>query len=81
MVLTLAASWFVASNRKARRGVGFWLFLASNVLWVVWGVHAQAFALVALQIGLALMNIRGAWKAEPAPAAFRGTEGTGAAET
>ena len=31
----------------------------SNVLWVVWGVSTQAWALVSLQIGLAAMNIRG----------------------
>jgi hypothetical protein len=46
--------------------VGFWLFLASNVLWVLWGWHAEAHALIALQIGLAAMNIRGAVKTESA---------------
>jgi hypothetical protein len=59
MVVTVAASYFVASSSKTRRHVGFWLFLASNVLWVVWGFHAQAWALVALQFCLAAMNIRG----------------------
>ena len=36
MVLTLAAAWLVGSTRKARRTVGFWVFLASNALWIAW---------------------------------------------
>lgn len=65
MAVTLLASWFVASTNEGRRGVGFWLFLASNVLWIVWASQAHAWALIALQIGLAIMNIRGAKKAAP----------------
>lgn len=34
MVVTLAASWLVASRSAWRRNAGFWVFLASNVLWV-----------------------------------------------
>jgi hypothetical protein len=64
MVVTLAASWLVASRSAVRRNVGFWVFLASNVLWVAWGWHAGALALIALQVGLAAMNIRGALKTE-----------------
>lgn len=64
MLLTLAASWCVASSRPGRRYAGFWLFLLSNVLWVMWGVHAGAMALVALQVGLAIMNVRGAFKSD-----------------
>jgi hypothetical protein len=64
MVVTVAASWYVASNAKPRRNVGFWLFLASNVLWVIWGLHAGAYALIVLQVCLALMNIRGARKTD-----------------
>ncbi len=64
MVVTLVASWLVASTQAGRRSVGFWLFLLSNVLWVVWGWHTSAYALIALQLGLAAMNVRGAVKAE-----------------
>lgn len=60
MVVTVAAAWFTASTLKGRREVGFWLFLTSNVLWVVWGYYAHAWALLVLQICLAGMNIRGA---------------------
>ena len=62
MLVTVVASWLVASSREGRRNMGFWMFLASNALWVAWGWHAAAYALIALQICLAAMNIRGARK-------------------
>jgi hypothetical protein len=64
MLVTVVASWCVASNAKPRRNLGFWLFLASNVLWVMWGLYAHAYALIVLQACLAFMNIRGANKTE-----------------
>lgn len=67
MVVTVAAAWCVASAIERRRNAGFWLFLVSNLLWTVWGLHTQAFALVALQCCLAAMNIRGANKTADAP--------------
>lgn len=65
MVVTVAAAWLVGSTRKRRRTVGFWTFLASNVLWIAWGWGANAWALVALQVCLAALNIRGAFKNDP----------------
>lgn len=59
MLVTIVASWFVSSSVQRRREIGFWLFLLSNVLWVLWGLHAQAHALVAMQVCLAVMNMRG----------------------
>lgn len=59
MVVTILAAWLVGSRREHRREVGFWMFLLSNVLWIVWGAYAHAYALILLQIGLAMMNIRG----------------------
>lgn len=64
MAVTVAASWKVTSRKMHTRGLAFWLFLLSNVLWVVWGWHAQAYALIALQVCLAFFNIRGARKNE-----------------
>jgi hypothetical protein len=64
MVVTLLASWLVASKDEQKRHWGFWLFLLSNALWVAWGWQAGALALIALQIGLAALNIRGARKSE-----------------
>ena len=65
MVVTVAAAWLVASQSKHRRVIGFWCFLLSNVLWVVWGWHDGAYALIALQVALAFLNFRGVWKNEP----------------
>lgn len=65
MAVTVLAGWLVASSSKSRRGWGFWLFLLSNVLWIVWGWYAHAWALILLQIFLAFMNIRGVRTNEP----------------
>jgi hypothetical protein len=62
MVVTAVAAWFVASQRKFKRNWGFWLFLLSNVLWIAWGLYDRAYALIFLQLCLALLNIRGAAK-------------------
>ena len=64
MIVTVIAAWYVASSQQKRRHVGFWLFITSNVLWVIWGVYAHAYALIALQVCLAAMNIRGAMKSD-----------------
>ena len=65
MLVTIIAAWLVASQAKRRRELGFWCFLASNALWIVWGWHDHAYALIALQFALAGLNIRGAFKNEP----------------
>ncbi len=65
MVVTVLAAWLVASQRRIRREWGFWCFLASNVLWIVWGVYDGAWALVWLQVSLAVLNIRGVRKNDP----------------
>lgn len=62
MVLTVVATWLVASTRPRRRRLSFWVYLASNVLWVAWGWHTSALALVVLQFCLAALNIRAAKK-------------------
>ena len=64
MAVTLLSAWLVASLKKERRQWGFWLFLLSNVLWIVWGWHDGAYALIALQVGLAILNSRGVAKNE-----------------
>jgi hypothetical protein len=64
MIVTVVAAWLVASRSARKRAVGFWCFLASNVLWVVWGFHDGAWALVGLQFCLAALNVRGVYKNE-----------------
>jgi hypothetical protein len=46
MVVTVIAAWMVASRRKFKRNWGFWLFLLSNLLWIVWGAGDSAYALI-----------------------------------
>jgi len=65
MVITVTASWFVASTIKRRRSIGFWVFILSNIAWIAWGIPAHAYGLITLQVCLAAMNIRGVLKAEP----------------
>ena len=54
----------VARRLHGRRQTqaGFWVFLLSNVMWVVWGYHSGAPALITLQACWTAMNIRGAIK-------------------
>lgn len=65
MILTAVAAWLVGSQSRRKRNIGFWLFLLSNALWMVWGWHSQAYALVLLQVCLAAINVRGAQKNDP----------------
>ena len=62
MIITVIAAWLVASCDERQRGWGFWVFLLSNVLWVIWGWRDHAYALIVLQVALAIMNTRGAAK-------------------
>ena len=65
MIVTVTAAWLVASTSKRKRTIGFWVFLASNALWSIWGWHTSAYALIVLQVCLAAMNIRGVYKNDP----------------
>jgi hypothetical protein len=64
MAITLCATWLVGSSNERRREWGFWAFMVSNVLWIAWGWHDSAYALIVLQVGLFALNIRGAKKSE-----------------
>jgi hypothetical protein len=64
MAITVLAAWLVGSRAAARRAAGFWCFLSGNALWVTWGFHDHAYALIALQFCLAAMNVRGVYKNE-----------------
>ena len=59
MLVTILAAWLIGSQRRSRRMTGFWCFIFSNILWVVWGIPAHAYALIALEICLCGMNLRG----------------------
>lgn len=62
MAVTVYSSWLLTSTSKRRRCMGFVGFLISNVLWTLWAVPAGVYAVVLLQICLALLNLRGLQK-------------------
>ncbi|MFN3791634.1 hypothetical protein [Massilia sp.] len=64
MLVTLFAAYLIGSKRAERRVFGFSMFILSNVLWIVWGIHDEAWALIVLQAALMAMNIRGIFKNE-----------------
>jgi hypothetical protein len=64
MIVTVVSAWLVASQSKRKREIGFWCFLFSNILWIIWGLYDRAYALIALQVALAILNVRGAYKNE-----------------
>lgn len=64
MAVTLGAAYLVASKNSRRRIVGFWMFILSNALWITWGVHDHAWALITLQAGLFATNVRGIMRNE-----------------
>lgn len=59
LLVTVIASWLVSKNARSKRKDGFWIYLVSNLLWIAWGLHVQAYALVALQLILGITNIIG----------------------
>ena len=62
MAVTVFASWLLTSTTKRRRFAGFVCFLVSNVMWVLWAVPMGVYAVILLQICLALFNLRGLQK-------------------
>ena len=64
MVVNILSVWLLTSRSKHKRQVGFLSSLLSNGLWVIWGWHAQAFAVIGLQIALAAINIQGVKKTD-----------------
>jgi thiol:disulfide interchange protein len=64
MAVSLYAAFMIGSKKAGKRIFGFWMFILSNVLWIIWGVHDEAWALIALQVALMAMNFRGIYKNE-----------------
>jgi hypothetical protein len=67
MAITLIAAFLVGARHARKRIVGFYTFIVSNLLWIVWGLHDHAWALIALQTGLFAMNVRGIVRNEKNP--------------
>lgn len=64
MAVSLYAAFMIGSKKAGKRIFGFWMFILSNILWIIWGVHDEAWALITLQVALMAMNIRGIFKNE-----------------
>ena len=64
MAVTVAAGLLVGSKSALHRKGGFIAFLLSNALWIAWGWHDDAWALIALQLCLIVTNLRGILKNE-----------------
>ena len=62
MVVTTASVWLCASQTEAKRNWGFRCSLVSNALWIAWGFHDGAWALIGLQVCLIALNVRGILK-------------------
>ncbi len=66
MAISLAAAWWMGSKRADRRILAFALLIVGNLLWIGWGWGESAWALIALNIGLLGLNVRGIAKNEDA---------------
>jgi hypothetical protein len=64
MAISLIAAWWMGSQKAKKRIVAFWLLIVGNLLWIAWGWGADAWALIALQVGLIVLNLRGIMKNE-----------------
>jgi hypothetical protein len=64
MAVTLLAAYLIGSKRAGKRVVGFCTFILSNILWIIWGWHDEAWALITLQTALMCTNVRGIIKNE-----------------
>jgi hypothetical protein len=64
MVINILSVWLLTYQTRRMRQAGFLLSLLSNVLWITWGWHVQALAVLGLQFALAAINIRGVQKTD-----------------
>lgn len=64
MVINILAVWLLTYQVKRMRQAGFLFSLLSNVLWIIWGWHVGALAVLGLQFALAAINIRGVRKTD-----------------
>ena len=66
MAISLAAAYLLASQKPEKRVIAFWLLIVGNVMWIAWGWGEDAWALIALNVGLMVLNVRGIAKNEHA---------------
>ncbi len=64
MATTLAAAWWMGSTKAKKRIVAFAMLIVGNLMWIGWGWGDEAWALIALNVGLLCLNIRAIFKNE-----------------
>ncbi|MDQ1811769.1 hypothetical protein RBA41_00475 [Massilia sp. CCM 9210] len=66
MAISLAAAWWMGSKKPGKRIVAFSMLIVGNLMWIAWGWGEAAWALIALNVGLLALNVRGIRKNEDA---------------
>lgn len=64
MAISLAAAWWMGSRKPGKRIVAFGMLIVGNLMWLAWGWGEDARALIALNVGLLALNVRGIIKNE-----------------
>ena len=64
MAVSLAAAYWLGSTRAKKRIVAFALLILGNLMWIAWGWGEGAWALIALNVGLMVLNVRAILKNE-----------------
>lgn len=64
MAISLAAAWWMGSQQAGKRIVAFCMLIVGNLMWIGWGWGQDARALIALNVGLLALNVRGILKNE-----------------
>jgi hypothetical protein len=64
MAISLAAAWWMGSRKPGKRIAAFCMLIVGNLLWIGWGWGEDARALIALNLGLLALNVRGILKNE-----------------
>lgn len=64
MAVSLAAAYWMGSTKAKKRIVAFLMLILGNLMWIAWGWGEQAWALIALNVGLMALNVRAIFKNE-----------------
>ena len=64
MAVSLVSAWWMGSKKTEKRIFAFCLLIAGNLMWIAWGWDDEAWALIALNVGLMALNVRGIIKNE-----------------
>ena len=64
MAISLASAYWMGSTKAKKRIVAFIMLIVGNLMWIAWGWGEQAWALIALNVGLMALNVRAIFKNE-----------------